>query len=97
MSLEEKIVKIRIYGSEYSIRSEENSKRIKEVAKYVDEKMHEIDKNVRVDSSLKIAILTCINITGEFFSERQKTKELREKLQNKINKLNSILDDKIRH
>ena len=95
MTDKNKSIKIRIFGSEYMIRSEEDAKRIKEVASFVDEKMREIDNQVRVDSSLKVAILACINITGEYFSEKEKNEKLQIKLQEKMNKLSSLLDKKL--
>ncbi|MFO7890185.1 MAG: cell division protein ZapA [bacterium] len=90
-----KTIKIRIFGSEYIIRSEEKTERIKEVASYVDKKIREIDNQVRVDSSLKVTILACINITGEYFAEKEKNEKLRIKLQEKMNKINSLLDKKL--
>jgi len=95
MTDKKKSMKIRIFGSEYTVRSEEDAERVKEVASYVDKKMREVDNQVRVDSSLKVAILACINITGEYFAEKEKNEKLRIKLQEKMNKLNYLIDQKL--
>jgi len=54
--------------------------------------MREIDKNVRVDSSLKVAILASLNITDELFREQKDKKKLCAELEDKIKKLNELLD-----
>ena len=95
MCSDKNVLKVRIYGAEYSIRSQEDVNRIKDVAEYVDSKMREVDQNVRVDSSLKVAILASLNITDELFREREDKEKLRDKLENKIEELNRLLDQRL--
>jgi cell division protein ZapA len=95
MCSDKNVLKVRIYGAEYSIRSQEDVNRIKDVAEYVDSKMREVDQNVRVDSSLKVAILASLNITDELFRERENKEKLRDKLENKIEELNRLLDQRL--
>ena len=61
MSSDKNVLKVQIYGAEYSVRGDADAKEIKAVAEYLDNKMREVDKNVRVDSSLKVAILASLN------------------------------------
>jgi cell division protein ZapA len=84
-----------IYGAEYSIRGHADANYIKAVADYLDNKMREVDKNVRVDSSLKIAILASLNITDELFKEREKFEQIRTKLEDKIKEINKRLDQQL--
>lgn len=95
MCSDKNVLKVRIYGAEYSVRSQEDVNRIKEVAEYVDKKMREVDKTVRVDSSLKVAILATLNITHELFRERDENKNIRHQLEDKIRELNTLIDRKI--
>jgi cell division protein ZapA len=95
MCSDKNVLKVRIYGAEYSVRSQEDVSRIKEVAEYVDKKMREVDNSVRVDSSLKVAILASLNITHELFRERDEKESIRHQLEDKIRELNTLIDRKI--
>lgn len=95
MCSDKNVLKVRIYGAEYSVRSQEDVNRIKKVAEYVDKKMREVDKTVRVDSSLKVAILASLNITHELFRERDENESIRHQREDKIRELNTLIDRKI--
>ena len=96
MCSDKNVLKIRIYGAEYSIRSQEDANHIKAVAEYLDSKMREVDNNVRVDSSLKVAILASLNITDELFRERQDKEKIRARLEDKIKELSEKIDRQIK-
>ena len=72
MSDEFNILKVNIYGTEYPIKGTTDVEYIKRVAQYVDTKMREVNKNISIDSSLKVSILAALNITDELFKEREK-------------------------
>ena len=55
-------VRVNIFGSEYVLRSDDDADYVKEVAKYVDEKMREIDRSQAIKSTARIAILAALNI-----------------------------------
>lgn len=95
MGSEKNVLKVRIYGAEYSVASQEDISRIKKVAEYVDQKMHRVDQTVRVDSSLKVAILACVNITYELFKEREENDRLRKMLEERVHKLNARIDEQL--
>ena len=46
MESNKKLVNVRIFGQEYPIRASSNEDYIKEVAAYVDKKMHEVQRSV---------------------------------------------------
>ncbi|OVE79921.1 hypothetical protein BVY01_01225 [bacterium I07] len=91
MTLDKNVLKVRIYGAEYSIRGQEDANYIKAVADYVDQKMREVDKTIRVDSSLKVAILASLNITDELFRLRVQKSQL----EDKIKEINTLIDRQI--
>ena len=95
MCSDKNVLKVRIYGAEYSIRGEADANYIKAIAEYLDSKMREVDKNVRVDSSLKVAILASLNIADELFRERQEKEQLRIQLEDKLKELNALIDRQI--
>ncbi len=69
-------VKVEIYGSEYRIRGDADPEHIQEIAHYVDSKMREVTHETALGSSLKVAILTALNIAGELFGERDDRNKL---------------------
>jgi len=95
MRSDKNVLKVRIYGAEYSIRGQADPMYIKAVAEYVDKKMLDVDKNVRVDSSLKVAILASLNIADELFRERSEKEDIRTELEDKINKLSELIDKQL--
>ncbi len=92
MCADKNVLSVRIYGAEYSIRGQADANYIKAIAEYVDKKMRDVNTNVRVDSSLKVAILASLNITDELFKERAEKEQLRTQLEDKIKKLNALID-----
>ncbi len=95
MSDEYNIIKVNIYGTEYPIKGTTDVDYIKKVAQYVDNKMREVNKNISIDSSLKVSILAALNITDELFKEREKTTSSisEAEFNQRIRKLNADLDD----
>ncbi len=97
MSSDNNVLKVNIYGVEYTLRSHGDINRMKKVAEYVDTKMREIDQNenVRVDSSLKIAILASLNIADELLQEQENHEESQTHIKDKIENLTILIDQKL--
>ncbi len=95
MSDEFNILKVNIYGTEYPIKGTTDVEYIKKVAQYVDNKMREVNKNISIDSSLKVSILAALNITDELFKEREKgaTSISESELSERLKKLSKDLDE----
>jgi cell division protein ZapA len=95
MSDEYNILKVNIYGTEYPIKGTTDVEYIKKVAQYVDSKMREVNKNISIDSSLKVSILAALNITDELFKEREKgsTSISETELDDRLKKMNLDLDN----
>jgi cell division protein ZapA len=66
-----KSTRVQIFGSEYHVRGEEDAEYVRNLATYVDAKMHEIATEQSLVSSTKVAILTAIHIADELFQERR--------------------------
>ena len=95
MSSDKNVLKVRIYGAEYHIRGDADPKYIESIAHYVDEKMREVNQNLRVDSSIKVAILAAVNIAHELFEERAGKDQKNREIEDKIKKLNITIDKKL--
>lgn len=91
MEESKKGVSVNIFGSEYIIKGDGNAEHTKEVANYVDSKMQEISAVTSNVSSLKVAILTALNLADEVHKLR-KERAVTEKLQSKVEALVEVLD-----
>jgi len=89
--MEKKVVKVKIFGTEYPIKGDSNVDYIQKIATFVNDKMVEIDKTLSLKSSLKVAILAALNIADELFQEREENNKLRENFESKVDHLNNRL------
>ena len=95
--MDSNVVRVNILGQEYVMKTSANPQYIKDVAKYVNEKMDEI-KQSGVDSSsqqLKISVLACMNITAELFDIKIKSKDVISKVESQAIKISEYIDKKI--
>lgn len=91
------VLKVNIYGNDYPIKGNTDVEYIRKVAKYVDNKMREVDKSTANDSTLKVAILAALNITDELFRERSFHKGSDSgEMVTRINHLIDLLDEKLK-
>ncbi len=86
-------IRVNIFGTEYTLRADENEDYVKEIARYLDEKMREVDKNSSIKSSSKISVLAALNVVDELFQERKYKDKLLNTLNEETEKINySIVD-----
>ena len=82
MSESEKIaVPVRVFNQELRIRTDESPEYVREVARYVDTKIYEVVNSASATSPTKAVMLAALNITDELFREREKLRQLSEKVQ----------------
>ena len=87
MESNKKLVNVRIFGQEYPIRASSNEDYIKEVAAYVDKKMHEVQRSVPSSmNASKIAILAAMNISDELLVLVEENTHLKVRLSPKLNR-----------
>lgn len=84
-------VSVDIFGNEYIIKGDGNVEYTKEVANYVDSKMREISAVTSNVSSLKVAILTALNLADEVY-RLKKEKIVADKVQSKVEALVQVLE-----
>ena len=96
MEKSDNLVKVDIYGKEYTVKGDADKGYIESVAEYVDSKMKEVDANVPFESSLRVAILAAMNITDELFSQKSdkslETEEIEEKAKSLVEQLEETLE-----
>ena len=87
-------VKISIFGQEYSVKAPADPDYIKKIAKYLDEKMREVQSGFSsTQSSTRIAILAGMNITDELFTAKQSGEIDSSDAEQKISSLIELIDD----
>jgi len=89
------IVKVVIFGEEYSVRSNDETEYVMGVAEYVDKKMREIAAKNKSMSPHKIAILTALNLAGELFDIKRQSGDDISDLDTRAKSILELLDKKL--
>ena len=70
---------VEIFGQRLGLRADGDEERIQEIARFVDLRMREVaDRTSSVDT-VKIAVLTALNIADELYQERETDQDTRQK------------------
>ena len=70
---------VEIFGQRLGVRADGDPSRLQELASFVDYRMREVaDRSSSVDT-VKIAVLTALNIADELFQERESDQDARHK------------------
>jgi cell division protein ZapA len=70
---------VEIFGQRLGLRADGDATRLQELAHFVDTRMREVaDRTSSVDT-VKIAVLTALNIADELFQERESDQDARHK------------------
>lgn len=86
-------IRVKIFGSEYVLKADNNQDFIQSIARYLDGKMNELDKSLSLNSKVKIAILAALNITEELFEERQYRERLLSQINEESAKINRSIEE----
>lgn len=89
--MDEKIT-IRIKDTEYAIRGSDDREQIVKAAEYVDKKLREIHEFKEELSEDKKAILTALDIAGDYFQLVKEKEVLLAEINNRSNRLLQRLD-----
>ena len=89
-------VKIRIFGQEYRLKSDEDDEQVHRIADYVNEKLQEVMDNTEGLSEKKMAILVALDIASDYFhllKERDDMAcEIRERTAGLIHHIDTVMD-----
>ena len=86
------LVKLEIYGQSYNLNVEENEEYLKELAAYVDQKMHDVSEAARTVDTVKVAVLAALNIADELFMARSREEQLRGPIKQRVEKCVSLVE-----
>lgn len=85
------MVKVRIVGEEYSIRTDASPEHTRAVADHVDVTIRAIMEGGPLTETLKAAILAALQITDELFKERAASDELAAEMRQLANDVRPLL------
>ncbi len=85
-------VRVTIYGQEYPIRDRGNEEYIKKIARYVDERMLQIEEQTSINSPARLAILAALNIADELFSLEHERDKLLSEFESKARDISECLN-----
>ena len=89
-------VKVNIHGQEYTVKAQADPDYIKNVARYVNEKMDEVERSLpNKQASIRIAILAAMNITDELFSNSRAQDKLHKNIEAKTNLLIKEIENEL--
>ena len=85
---------VEIFGTGLGLRADGDAARLEELARFVDTRMREVaDRSSSVDT-VKIAVLTALNIADELFHERETDQDARqERLEEQAERLVSRIEE----
>ena len=88
------LVRVSIFGHEYTVKAPADPEYIKEIAEYVSHRMKEVKKGLSSDQSTsRIAILTAMNIADELFSKKTSSTFDTEDIEDRIQSLVEYIDE----
>lgn len=85
-------VEVKIYNQTYSIKGAGDGEYIQQLADYVDRRMKEISSGTLTADSLRVAILTALNIADELHKMRSKLEQLDSALTERSAECAELLD-----
>ena len=89
------MAKIQIYGKTYNLKSSSGEIATKEVADYVDSKMHELAE-IRIKTpTLDLAVLAALNIAQELMELQKQTDDNNKEIEDKIGRLLAALENEL--
>ncbi|MFQ6613617.1 MAG: cell division protein ZapA [Fidelibacterota bacterium] len=94
MTDSESLVRVSIFGQEYTVKAPTDPDYIRQIADYVNAKMNEIkDKSAPGPNAARIAILAAMNISDELFTVRKECESLNRSVENRVNELVDLVDE----
>ena len=90
------LVRVSIFGHEYTVKSPADPEYIKKVAEYVSEKMKEVEEGLASDQTTsRVAILAAMNIADELFANKISSSEVSFDFEDRVQSLVDYIDESL--
>lgn len=90
--MEAKSIRVKIFGSEYPLRGEDEQL-TKRIAEHVDTMLNSIHERIPEQPPLTVAVLAALNITEEYMKEQNSRQQALSRVEEEITKLSNYLDN----
>lgn len=87
-----KTIKVEIYDQFYNLRGDLDEDYVKELARYIDEKMRTVAEATRTVDSMRVAVLAALNIADELHTLRARHEELESDLRARTERCLTLVD-----
>ena len=74
------VIRVQIFGTEYSIYAEGDPDHARAAARYVDRKMRDVANCISLRSVAKVAVVAAVNLAHELHKEEEASRKLGETL-----------------
>lgn len=85
-------IQVKIFGTEYTLKSDTDIEYVKRVAQIVDEKMQKLAENSTIKSESKLAVLTALNVADELYQLKLQYKKVIENFNKHSKELSERID-----
>lgn len=92
--MDRKSVRVKIFGSEYPLRGD-SEEFTKKVALHVDQMINSVHDKIPEQPPLTISVLAALNITEDYYKEKEKGAQLVSSLEYELSKITNYLDTSI--
>jgi cell division protein ZapA len=91
-----KTIRIEVYDQSYNVRGDLDEAYVKELARFVDERMRNVAEATRTVDSLRVAVLAALNIADELHSLRQRHAELESGLRQRAERCLTLVEQALK-
>jgi cell division protein ZapA len=85
-------MKIEIFDQMYNVQADGDEAYLRELAAFVDEKMRTVAEATRQVDSMRVAVLSALNIADELFALRKRQQELEGPLRQRVEKCVNLVE-----
>ena len=90
----ENLVRVSIFGQEYTVKAKADPKYIADVAEYVDKHMRDVEEGLSsTQSGMRIAILAAMSITDDLFTAKREREGIITHVEDKAASLVELIDE----
>ena len=91
-----KTIKVEIYDQFYNLRGDLDEDYVKELARYIDEKMRTVAEATRTVDSMRVAVLAALNIADELHALRARHGELESDLRARTERCLTLVEQALK-
>jgi cell division protein ZapA len=90
-----RLVEVTICNAQYTIKTDADEAYIQSIARYVNNKVEEIQNKTRSVSTMNVIILAALNIADDLFREKDKSHKQMKEIENRSRNLGDMIEKQI--